>query len=553
MGGGMRRFAATFNGFVFLLAAASSPAGAEDGLPTRTDWSGLYVGAHLGGGLSLTDVKDPFGASLYGDTVRSPGPLAGGQIGYNWQVGRGILGLEADASWADLFGTETCFAYSGFYVSANCRSQVDALGTLAARFGWLVNPDADTMLYGKAGIAWRNGKVDAETNDDPGYPATSASGTRWGWMLGAGVERALSARWSVNAEYDYLSFAKAGFSSPIGSFQPAPAPDPTNLITVLPTATSASQDAHLFKVGVNYRLYDAHGGLDALPSLPAPPQIANTTLEVGARYVYGWGRFQKDLGIQGEGLTSLASRLTYGDMTTNGAELFARLDVPGGLMAKGFVGKGDGDGKLNDEDWGLPFASFVPYSNTWSAASDEIRYGVIDAGYDIWRDTQLRFAPFVGYSIFHQYMEGFGCVQLANPNSDCSRPIPTSIEAISEDDTWRALRLGIAADLQIVPGLTLSADAAYLPYVHMNGVDDHVLRSLISPERANGTGTQLELILKYTVTDRLSLGVGGRYWAMWTPDGIVDFGNEELVPMRYSVEQASLLFQGSYTFSDTTD
>ena len=51
------------------------------------------------------------------------------------------------------------------------------------------------------------------------------------------------------------------------------------------------------------------------------------TLEIGARYVYGWGRFQKDLGIPGEGIGSLASRLTYGDIETNGAEMFARLDT----------------------------------------------------------------------------------------------------------------------------------------------------------------------------------------------------------------------------------
>ena len=132
--------------------------------------------------------------------------------------------------------------------------------------------------------------------------------------------------------------------------------------------------------------------------------------------------------------------------------------------------------------------------------------------------------PFIGYSQFHQYMQGYGCVQLANPNSDCGTPIPVSVFAIAEDDTWHALRLGVAADVQIVPGLTLTADAAYLPYVRMNGVDDHVLRTLLSPEWANGTGAQLELILAYAITDQLKIGIGGRYWSMWTDSGTVDFG-----------------------------
>ncbi len=238
-------------------------------------------------------------------------------------------------------------------------------------------------------------------------------------------------------------------------------------------------------------------------------------------------------------------------MKTNGAEMFARLDTASGLMAKGFVGKGNGDGKLNDEDWGLPFAIFVPYSNTISKVDDHIRYGVVDVGYDLWRDERFRAAPFVGYSIFHQYMQGFGCTQLANPNSDCGTPIPTTVFAISEDDTWQAMRLGAVVDAQIVPGLTLTAEAAYLPYVRFRGTDDHILRSLLSPEQANGSGTQLEVTLSYAVTDQLSLGVGGRYSAMWTPDGTVDFGGTgTIVPMRYSVEQAALLVQGSYMFAD---
>ena len=110
-----------------------------------------------------------------GDTVRAPGPLAGGQAGYNWQHGRGLFGLEADANWADLFGTETCFAYSGFYVSANCRADIDAVGTFAARLGWLVGPDASTLLYGKAGGAWSYSSVDATTNGDAGFPTTDTS------------------------------------------------------------------------------------------------------------------------------------------------------------------------------------------------------------------------------------------------------------------------------------------------------------------------------------------------------------------------------------------
>lgn len=545
----MRRGRAPSTACVLLLAAVvATPALADEPLPSNR-WAGFYIGAHLGGGLTLSEVDKPFGGSIYGDTVRTPGPLAGGQVGYNWQLGRSIFGVEADASWADLFGTETCLAYSGYYVSANCRAHQAALGTIAGRLGWLAGPDAATLLYAKGGGAWSNTDVDATTNGGPGFPTTEGGGGKWGWMIGAGVERAISSRWSLKAEYDFLWFGDAGLSTPIGAYQPVPANDPNAMVDVASRATDVSQTSHLLKLGLNYRLGSPEPLAEQPSPLPVRP-ITGTTLEIGARYVYGWGRFQKDLGIPGQGLSSLASRLTYSDMTTNGAEMFARLDLPIGLMAKGFVGKGNGKGHLNDEDWGIPFAIFVPYSNTWSAVDDHIRYGVIDVGYDIWREDAIRVTPFVGYSIFHQYMQGFGCVQIANPHSDCGTPIPTSVFAISEDDTWRAMRLGVAADLKIAPQLTLSADAAYLPYVHISGIDDHILRTLISPEQANGTGTQLELRVKYALTDQLSIGIGGRYWAMWTPDGIVEFGGTTPVPMRFSVEQAALLVEGSYTFTD---
>lgn len=60
----------------------SATAAAADSLP-QVDWRGLYIGASLGGALSLTNIDDPFRPSIFGDTVRAPGPIAGGQAGYN--------------------------------------------------------------------------------------------------------------------------------------------------------------------------------------------------------------------------------------------------------------------------------------------------------------------------------------------------------------------------------------------------------------------------------------------------------------------------------------
>ncbi len=81
------------------------------------------------------------------------------------------------------------------------------------------------------------------------------------------------------------------------------------------------------------------------------------------------------------------------------------------------------------------------------------------------------------------------------------------------------------------------------------GTDDHILRDLVSPEDGKGIGVQLEAMLSYAVTDAFSLGVGGRYWSMWTTSGDTNFGGTgDIIPMRYAFEQAHLLVQGSYRF-----
>jgi len=537
----------TRNFLFWLVPLAISPAAAQE---PAFDWNGFYAGYHIGGGLGLVDVDNPFGASIFGDTVRTPGPFAGGQLGYNWQSGRTLLGLEADASFADMDGTNTCFAFSGFYVSANCRAKIDALGTLTGRFGFLPF-DARTLVYGKAGLAWMQGDIATTPNGGIGRPPSDESGVQWGFTVGAGIERAITPRWTVKAEYGFLAFDDKGFAAPSSEFQPAP---PLGaFVPVAGARTDFSADIHQFKLGMNYALsggavHSDLGGksLSAGPDMPA----TGTSLMVGGRYVYGWGQFHKDLGLQRQGLAALASRLTYDNEDISGGEGFARLDTAFGLMAKGLVGGASSGGHMNDEDWALPFpTAHIPYSNTISGVDNNIDYWLADIGYNLWRGGGYKVTPFIGYAEFRQDMNGLGCRQLANPFSDCGVPIPRSILAIKEDDTWRALRLGAVADLVIAPRLTLSGEAAYLPYVDFTGLDNHVLRSLVSPQQGEGTGLQLEAMLSYAVSEALSVGVGGRYWSMWTTDGTVNFGGTgEIIAMRYAAEQAHFLVQGAYKF-----
>jgi opacity protein-like surface antigen len=154
-------------------------------------------------------------------------PLAGGQVGYNWQRGAGLLGFEADVSWADMDGTNTCFAYSGYYVSANCRVHIDALGTLAGRFGWILPSDGKTLLFGKAGLAWAHQDIAAKPSGGLGLAGTGDNGVDWGWTVGGCVERAVTYHWTVKAEYDFLS-SDQSLTAPRSQRQTAP-PGPASV------------------------------------------------------------------------------------------------------------------------------------------------------------------------------------------------------------------------------------------------------------------------------------------------------------------------------------
>ena len=105
--------------------------------PAAWFWTGFYGGVHVGAAAGTTNFTDPFGLSIFGDSVTNPGFLAGGQIGYNWQAPNSplVLGVEADASWLTSDETNTCLAFSGLFVQP-IAGATQMMGDLTARVGW---------------------------------------------------------------------------------------------------------------------------------------------------------------------------------------------------------------------------------------------------------------------------------------------------------------------------------------------------------------------------------------------------------------------------------
>jgi outer membrane immunogenic protein len=146
--------------------------------PSVFSWTGFYVGAHLGYGWSDVDWEN------VSNSLGGTGALAGGQIGYNWQKGAIVFGLEADASasWVD-----------GNAGSGCCGHSVDWASTVRGRFGLAVN-DNRTLLYGTGGVAWAN--IDYSAAGFDGF-----SKTHFGWVVGGGLEHMLNQNLSARVEY----------------------------------------------------------------------------------------------------------------------------------------------------------------------------------------------------------------------------------------------------------------------------------------------------------------------------------------------------------------
>jgi outer membrane immunogenic protein len=146
-----------------------------------TNWTGFYIGA-MGG----------YAAEATSDPLAIKGGFAGGTVGYNWQFGTFVAGIEADGAWADISQSSTV-------LGVTATAKVDALATVRGRVGVAFD---QVLLYGTGGLALADTKVSATTLGI----TLSDSNTQTGWTVGAGVEWMFMPRWSLKAEYLYRRF-----------------------------------------------------------------------------------------------------------------------------------------------------------------------------------------------------------------------------------------------------------------------------------------------------------------------------------------------------------
>lgn len=187
-------------------------------VPPIYNWTGFYLGANAGYGFGNSNWTAA-GTSI--GSFNTSGALVGGTIGGNFQAGPAVFGIEGDADWSNLTGTN-----NSALCGVGCQTQSNFLGTVRGRVGYGLDR---VLLYGTGGAAF--GNVQAGFSGGP-FSSTNAVG----WTAGGGVEFAITPRLTAKVEYLYVNLGTGQCTTACGG-----------------TAINVKLNENLVRLGVNYK------------------------------------------------------------------------------------------------------------------------------------------------------------------------------------------------------------------------------------------------------------------------------------------------------------
>jgi outer membrane immunogenic protein len=238
------------------------------------NWTGFYIGVNVGGVWGDYDVSATVppappnninAAAILAATTAGNGGVSqsgftgGGQVGYNWQFGKGlVLGVEADLNYLGDKATRNTgvLPVGAFLIQDIDNVSHDWLATFRGRAGFAMGP---VLFYGTGGVALTNQRL-ARTQDwsfTDGCPIVVATGlqrchvgsvseTKVGWAIGAGLEYGFTPNWTVKGEYLHADFGRSSFTTTnVGAIFVAAAPQTIN--------HSVRSTVDIVRVGLNYR------------------------------------------------------------------------------------------------------------------------------------------------------------------------------------------------------------------------------------------------------------------------------------------------------------
>ena len=182
-----------------MLAKANQPSYNKAPPLPPFDWSGFYLGTNGGYGRGRSSWSDP---AVGADSGRfsSSGALAGGQVGYNWQIGKVVVGAESDIDWTNLKGSSAAGGVCATNGGGQCQTRQSWLGTTRARLGYAFDR---WLPFITGGVAY--GDIQAV------QPNGTSSATKAGWTAGGGVEYGIDRNWSAKVEYLHIDLGTATF------------------------------------------------------------------------------------------------------------------------------------------------------------------------------------------------------------------------------------------------------------------------------------------------------------------------------------------------------
>ena len=212
------------------LAAAADLSFYKSAPLSTYSWTGFYIDGFVGGAVNSTN-ENVTGNTFSANVSAAPkGVVGGGGMGYDWDLGRPLVfGLFAEGALANIDGSGNLSAPKLPVTVSNATNYLLGIG---GRLGWLI--DSSTLLYVKGGFAGGGAH--------PNFSATvsqSIDDTSTGWLVGAGLEKRITANWSVRAEYEHYELGDRTLTINLGG---------NNIMT-----NTARYSIEIGKVGLAYR------------------------------------------------------------------------------------------------------------------------------------------------------------------------------------------------------------------------------------------------------------------------------------------------------------
>jgi outer membrane immunogenic protein len=203
-------------------------------------WQGAYIGLHAGGQLGNSEGNDLDDYNMTGKWGFDQSGFVGGmQLGYNFQLGRIIIGPEVDFGYMNIEGKAT--EPGSIAADTFGETSSDFYFTLRGRAGVALDCWLFYVTGGAIGVNYDSHVVDFSGSGgaSPNTLNGSNSDLIFGWTVGGGLERSIGEHWSVKLEYLYFNLENARVT----------ARDPGGT----PFRYDFESDGHMIRAGLNYR------------------------------------------------------------------------------------------------------------------------------------------------------------------------------------------------------------------------------------------------------------------------------------------------------------